>query len=614
MRIVRIARMRYITALVVLLCCCSVFSGCNLAERANAEKQANTKGQTNSEEQVNVKEQAGKMPGDPVGVTSSVGTGVAGEVTILDVSDMFSNRDREIGYDESECVKIVLQGDTAQADSPDVVIEGSVVTVTAAGSYLISGSLQGQLAVRADKEDKIHLILDGADISCESSAALYVEQADKVFVTTAANTENSLLTAGEYVAIDDYNIDGAVFARDDITFNGEGSLKVSSAAGHGIVCKNDLVIAGGDYEIEAGRHGLQGKDSVRIANGNLAIRAGTDGIHSGNDEDDKVGFTYIAGGNITVSAGDDGIHSDTQLVISGGSIRVTESYEGLEGACIEIVDGDITVYAKDDGLNAAGGNDGSGGETDGGIGGIGGETDGETDGKTGGETDGRGRKNGGGRGGFGGNPFEANANNAIIISGGKITVNADGDGIDSNGALYVNAGEILVFGPENGGNGALDSSGEAVIQGGTVIALGASQMAENFGADSGQCSMSVSVSDMQAAGTTAELRDSSGKVLLSCVSEKGYNSAVFSCEEIRVGETYTAALGGETVEVEMTDTIYGSGMGFGPGGGFKGGFGKPEDFDGNGFSFPEGEPPALPEGSAPGIGEQKPGQRPAPRT
>lgn len=563
-----------------ILCSCAL-SGCGLTESANAEEN---------------------------GTESAVGTGTAGKVTILDVSDMFSNRDREIGYDESECVRVILQGNTAQADSQDVKIAGNVVTVTAAGSYLISGSLKGQLVVQAGKEDKIQLILDGVSISCESSAALYVEQADKVFVTTAAGSENSLETTGEYVAIDDHNIDGAIHARDDITFNGEGSLKVSSAVGHGIVCKNDLVISGGDYEISAGKHGLEGKDSVRIANGNLMINAGTDGIHSGNDEDETVGFTYIAGGNITLAAGDDGIHSDTQLVIAGGSIHVTRSYEGLEGASIEIVGGEISVRAEDDGVNAAGGNDGSGGEK---------------------------------RDGFGGNPFAANANNAIIISGGKITVDAGGDGIDSNGNFYVNAGEVLVYGSTNGGNGALDYDGEAVISGGVVIALGASQMAENFSAASGQCSMLVNVSGMKAAGTAVELRDVSGAVLLSCVAEKSYNSVVLSCGDIQVGQTYTVIMGDETMEVEMTETIYGNGMGFGHGGGFdrgnpdhgnpdhgnfdhkdfdregmepggprpEGGFkdrGKPGNSDGNIPSFPDGEPTELPQGAGPGDGEPLP--------
>jgi hypothetical protein len=473
---------------------------------------------------------------------------MAGQVTLLDVSDMFSDRDKEIGYDEEECVKVVLQGDTAEADSEGVQVDGNCVTITQAGDYLLSGSLQGQLIIDADEEDKVHLILDGAEISCESSAALYVSQADKVFVTTASGSENLLETTGEYVAIDDHNIDGAVFSRSDITFNGAGSLKAVSAVGNGIVCKDDLVITSGSYEIQAGKHGLEGKDSVRIASGDIVISAEVDGIHSGNDEDETVGYTYIAGGNLTLTVGDDGIHSDTQLVIAGGSINVTESYEGLEGMSVEITDGDINVKASDDGINAAGGKDGSGG-----------------------------------MGKFGGDSFGANDNNTIIVSGGKITVDADGDGIDSNGSLQVNGGEIVVYGSTSGGDSALDFDGNAVVNGGTVIALGASQMAENFGSDSTQCAIMVNLQGTQAAGTTAELRTADGTVLLSCTATKTYNSAIFSCGDIQVGSSYTVVMGDETTEVEMTETIYGSGMGMGGRGGKggQGGFGGDKPDGGN---------------------------------
>lgn len=462
-----------------------------------------------------------------------------GQDTLPAVSDMFTNRDREIGYNDQESVRITLSGDTAQADSESVRVDGNVVTITSEGCYILSGSLRGRVVIEAADKDKIHLVLDGANISCESSAALYVSQADKVFVTTAAGSENLFETTGEYVAIDDHNIDGAVFARDDITFNGEGMFRVASAVGNGIVCKNDLVITGGSYDITAGKHGLEGKDSVRIENGVIDINARMDGIHSGNDEDETVGYTYIAGGDITLTVEDDGIHSDTRLVIAGGNINVTESYEGLEGMSIEIAGGEIAVKSADDGLNAAGGNDGSGMQ-----------------------------------GGFGDDPFAANGNNTIIISGGRLTVDADGDGIDSNGSFYVYGGELVIYGPANGGNGALDYNGEAAVSGGTVIALGASQMAENFGESSGQCAMLVNAQSMQAAGSTVALKDDSGEVLMSCVAEKTYNSVVLSCPEIQVGRTYMVVMGDETAEVEMTETIYGSGMGFGGHGGRDGFGGK----------------------------------------
>lgn len=452
---------------------------------------------------------------------------ISAQVTLLDISDMFTNRDREIGYDESECVIITLQGDSAQADSKNVRIDGSVVTITAEGTYMLTGELRGQIIVEADKKDKIQLVLNGANIFCRNSAALYVSQADKTFVTTVSGSENLFETTGEYVNNDEHNIDGAVFSREDITFNGEGMLKVVSASGNGLVCKDDLVITSGSYEITAGKHGLEGKDSVRIANGDIVINAEEDGIHSGNDEDDTVGYTYIAGGTITLTVGDDGIHSDTQLVVAGGTVRVTESYEGLEGLSIEIAGGEIDVKSRDDGLNAVGGD--------------------------------------------------------ILISGGKVTVDADGDGIDSNGNLYVSGGEIVIYGPADNANGALDYDGNAEITGGSVIALGARGMAQNFGPDSTQCSMLVSFQNNVKAGTTVELKDGIGKVLMSCVSAKSFNSAVFSLEDIRVGETYIVTAGEESLTIEMTETIYGRGMGgFGPGGGF-GGFGGSDHGDRGGF-------------------------------
>lgn len=512
-----------------------------------------------------------------------------GRSTILDTSDLFSNRDVEVGYDESECMKISLNGNTAQSDSQSVKVDGNVVTITDEGTYLISGTLNGQIIVEAEKTDKVQLVLDNANISCASSAALYVSQADKVFVTTAADSENLLETTGAYVAIDDHNIDGAVFARDDITFNGEGTLTVKSTEGNGIVCKDDLKITSGTYEITAGNHGLQGKDSIRIANGTIAITAAQDGIHSGNDEDDTVGYTYIEGGTVTIAADDDGIHSDTQLVIAGGSINITKSYEGLEGQEIEILGGEINVVSSDDGLNAASGNSNSG------------SNDFQMPMRDGNFSGGRQNMDGqegfpGGKGNFGGGfggggAFDVDEDAQIIISGGVLQVNAQGDGIDSNGNLYVYGGEITVNGPVNDGNGALDFGGSGYIYGGSVIATGSSGMAENFASDSTQCSIMVTTQSTQKAGTTVTLKDASGQVLLSAVSEKTFNNVVFSCEEIQVGETYTVEIGSETTEVTMTETIYGSGSGFGGGRGGMGGFGggRQGADDQNNFVGPDGQ-------------------------
>ena len=391
-------------------------------------------------------------------------------------------------------------------------------------------------------------MLDNVSINCDTSAAIYVRQADKVFVTLADDSENTLSNTSDFVAIDDNNIDGVIFSKSDLTLNGSGTLTVNAAFGHGIVSKDDLVITSGTYVITAARHALSGKDSVRIADGVLTLDAGTDGIHSENADKDGKGFIYIAdgtitieadsdgidaeetlqidGGSMTIAAGDDGVHSDRDLIITDGTIDVTKSYEGLEGMTVTIEDGDISVVSSDDGLNAAGdpadGNMPSGGPQD---------------------------------GGFGGGMDEAHDYNFIVINGGTINVNADGDGIDSNGDLIVTGGTIYVSGPTNGGNGALDYAGNATISGGTIVAVGASGMAQNFGSDSTQGCMLVTVAESTLTGDLT-LTDSDGNVIVSYSPEKAYSSVVISSPDIKKGATYTLATGDTTNAVTMSSLVY----------------------------------------------------------
>lgn len=255
------------------------------------------------------------------------------------------------------------------------------------------------------------------------------------------------------------------------------------------------------------------KDEM-IADGTITIEADSDGIAAEET-------LQIDGGSMTIAAGDDGVHSDRDLIITDGTIDVTKSYEGLEGMTVTIEDGDISVVSSDDGLNAAGdpadGNMPSGGPQD---------------------------------GGFGGGMDEAHDYNFIVINGGTINVNADGDGIDSNGDLIVTGGTIYVSGPTNGGNGALDYAGNAAISGGTIVAVGASGMAQNFGSDSTQGCMLVTVAESTLTGDLT-LTDSDGNVIVSYSPEKAYNSVVISSPDIKKGATYTLATGDTTNTVTM---------------------------------------------------------------
>lgn len=245
-------------------------------------------------------------------------------ISAVSASEMFTERDMEIGYDEETSARITLSGDGASSDSQAVQISGSTVTITDEGTYILSGTLSdGMIVVNAEDTDKIQLVLDHADITSSTSAAIYVREADKVFITTASDSENTLANGGEYVAIDDNNIDAVIFSKSDLTLNGEGTLIINAAAGHGIVSKDDLVLTGGIYEITSAGQGLSGKDSVRIANGTYAITSAKDGIHAENTDDTSLGFLYISGGTFTITSDGDGISASSYLQIEDGSFMIT---------------------------------------------------------------------------------------------------------------------------------------------------------------------------------------------------------------------------------------------------------------------------------------------------
>ena len=242
---------------------------------------------------------------------------------ILDSSDMFTNRDKEIGYDEESAIAINLSDGASTADSDSVVIDGDTITITEEGTYILSGSLtNGQIVVEAENA-KVQLVLDNADISCETSAAIYVKDADKVFITTTDGSTNTVCTSGEFEAIDDNNIDAAIFSKSDLTLNGAGSLEVTCGNGHGIVSKDDLVITSGEYVVDAGKHALSGKDSVRIAGGTFDLTAGKDGIHSENTDEEEKGFVYIENGSFTITSDGDGIDASYVVEIVDGNFDIT---------------------------------------------------------------------------------------------------------------------------------------------------------------------------------------------------------------------------------------------------------------------------------------------------
>lgn len=241
----------------------------------------------------------------------------------LKQGDIFSDKDKEIGYSEDSCVAVHLADSASACEGGGVSIEGDVITITDEGTYLLSGSLSnGQIIVDADSK-KVRLVMDGVSINCDTSAALYVKQADKVFVTLADKSENQLSNKEDFVAIDNNSIDSVIFSKDDLTLNGNGKLEINAAFGHGIVSKDDLRITSGTYQVTAAEHALEGKDRVAILDGTFTLTAGKDGIHSDNSDDTTKGDVFVQDGTFTIEAEGDGIDAFHILQIENGDFQVT---------------------------------------------------------------------------------------------------------------------------------------------------------------------------------------------------------------------------------------------------------------------------------------------------
>ena len=472
--------------------------------------------------------------------------------------------------------KISLSDDRITSEDPTVAVENQVVTITQAGTYVLSGKLtDGRLVVDTDKEAEVTLILNGVDITCSDYACLRVEQAGMVTIQPADGTENELTDGSSYTLADeDDGTDGVIFSKDDLKLEGSGTLYVTGNYGHGIVGKDTLEINGGTYIIQAKEDGINANDAITINDGILHI-----------------------------SAGDDGIHVDEVLTVNDGAITVAESYEGLEGHQVIINGGDIDITASDDGINSNSGENGSQSEDRADMPAdmtppddmgdradmptdmtppddmgdradmptdmtppddIGDRADMPTDmtppddmgdwadmptdmtppDDTGDRTDmPTDMTPPGGMGGGMGMDMDADEDSLLQINGGTILVNAGGDGLDSNGILEMTGGTVYVSGAANNGDGALDYGIKATISGGTILAAGYQGMEAGFDSASEQYSRIYHTSELQDADTNVVIYDADGSEILSWTVPKEFNSIVISAPEIKEDGTYTIKVG-----------------------------------------------------------------------
>lgn len=534
----------------------------------------------------------------------------------------------------------------------DLNSEEGPVTITAAGTYVLSGKLEdGGVIVEVSKEDKVRLVLNGAEIHNSSGPSIEIKEGEKVFVTLADGTQNSVTDGTAYTDTSEEAATAALFSRADLVINGSGSLIVEGQYKDGLASRDDLKIVSGTIEVHAVDDAIVGRDLLAVKDGTVTVEAGGDGLKSTNDAEEGKGniaieggtFTIhtendglqaavslgvdggtfdivtgggsanaqvksdtestsakalkaasvlavsggtfsidsaddavhsnnsvvISGGEMTIASGDDGAHADASLTIEGGAIDIGKSYEGIEGTLITLAGGDISVVATDDGVNVSGGNDNN-------------------------------------SAGFGQDQFAASGDNKLVISGGTMTVDANGDGLDANGSIEMSGGTVTVFGPTSSGNGSLDYDGTFDLSGGTLISSGSAGMAMGPSEDSAQATVAMSFNTTQTAGKPVSLQDADGKAIMTFTPTKDYQIVLFSSPEVKSGSSYSiSSSDAKIVEFQTTSSVTWvneSGVTEAPaghggmGGGMGGGGMRPDR-----GQMPSGERPARP-----GTGMEQP--------
>ena len=507
------------------------------------------------------------------GTTAGTSTSNTAAGQTLDAQTHYTNED--LTWDSSGEKTIDLANPTA---TDGVSVENGTITITSGGTYRITGEYSGQVKIEAAKTDTVRLVLDNAKITNSTGAAINVVSAAEAIIYTAAGTTNTVADEANYTATGDDDPDAAIYSTANLTLTGEGSLSVKGAYEEGIHTTGGLVIASGTLDVNAANTGIKGKDYVDITGGIVNVTAAQDGIKSTNTDDESMGFTRLSAGSVTVSAGDDGLKAPHTLEISGGTLNIEKSNEGIEAQYINILDGDVTVNSTDDGINASlkDSSSDTSSDTTSGTATAGQQTQQNQNGQVQQAPAGGGAAPGGSQGstgqnqnmpqpptdgtmpGGGGGTFEV-VDAAINISGGTVTVNAEGDGIDSNGTATFRGGTVTVNGPVAGGNNAHDSTGDLLLNGGTVTTGSTADMFEAPSSASTSGYLKITDSSALTQGSTVQVTDSSGTVVANYkITTSGVQLVLVSNKNIVKGQSYTVSVTSGSVDAASTTAASGA--------------------------------------------------------
>lgn len=480
----------------------------------------------------------------------------------------------QTSYDESQASQITLADQTATVTGQGASFSAQTLTITQGGTYVLTGSGKNiKLVVEAADTDQVHLVFQNLTLEGEGTL-LQVNKAQEVVISLTEGSQNALT---ESQASDDEEVKATIHSQVPLTLNGTGNLTLTALTKNALEVEDDLKVLGGTYTVKAANHGFKAEGALAIEAATLTIEAGKDGLHAEHDETTERANISLNPTQLSIAATEDGVDAGNELTIKGGTITVSQSEEGLEARVIRQLGGDVTIKSSDDGVNASAGSSSKTSDTS--------ATSKTTDASATSNTadtsssasqatatpaatsqadqankdknatlpsppagqappqGGQPPQNGQGPGGMPpGGQEESDPSLQIILEGGTLTIDAEGDGIDSNGTVSISGGSLVVNGSVQGGNGPLDAAGDITITGGTVWALGTSDMLQGFAQGSTQASITANIAGT--AGQTLIILDANGKEVARQTASKDFQAVIMSSADLVDGQTYTIQVEG----------------------------------------------------------------------
>lgn len=496
----------------------------------------------------------------------------------------------QTSYDESQASQIILADQTATVTGQGASFSDQTLTITQAGTYVLTGIGKNiKLVVEAADTDQVHLVFQNLTLEGEGTL-LQVNKAQEVVISLAEGSQNALT---ESQTSDDEEVKATIHSQVPLTLNGTGNLTLTALTKNALEVGDDLKVLGGTYTVKAANHGFKTEGALDIEAATLSIEAGKDGLHAEHDETTEGANISLNPTQLSIAATEDGVDAGNELTIKGGTITVSQSEEGLEARVIRQLGGDVTIKSSDDGVNASAGSSSkttdmsttsktteasaTSNSADTSPSASQATTDSATASTSASQatadpaaasqadqanTDknatppsppagqappqgGQPPQNGQGPGSMPpGGQEESDPSLQIILEGGTLTIDAEGDGVDSNGTVSISGGSLVVNGSVQGGNGPLDAAGDITITGGTVWALGTSDMLQGFAQGSTQASITANIAGT--AGQTLIILGANGKEVARQSASKDFQAVIMSSADLVDGQTYTIQVEGMT--------------------------------------------------------------------